>query len=768
MQKTKITIDIYFAYVVPSEIRSRGRLAVQTYNNALKDGKTNIKRIPVMIIGQGRAGKTSLKKSLTGETFSATERSTEGIETDPSHFKVSTAIWKTGERKKETDYDSKFFFDHHAAKLMIHDLRKEKRDTIHSGESKDAKESPVTTDERDIAFRLSDEPCTSTKPTEEETMENMLVSDLPEDLATLVADMLLDDQTVDEEEEIYSILWDFGGQSVYYTTHPIFLTEKAIYLLAYNLSLNPHEKANLPIRKGLYKMNEEISDSKCNLDYLDFWMSSVYSLVRPDVPCQGAAVSDITPTRLPPVFLVCTHADQPYRSTDPRQLALELYGFLREKIYGNHLFKDVFVVDNTKSGGKQECPEVARLRTEILAAAKKLPQVKESIPLKWLRYENELQFLRKDGFKWIPFEKAREVASVKCAINGHDQFRTVLNFLHDQRILIHFNETPELEAMVILDPQWLIDVLKKVITVKSYEHSDENVEELWVKLEKTGILDERLLYHAWRPLFESQVTCQSLIAIMERFSLLCSWPPLDTNKQYLVPSMLMSPPTAGVLGLLASVQIPSLFVRFESGRVPPGLFSRLILQVYKWCKEEWKSMLNPELFHNFALFHTLPDRGTFVTFLCHSSSIQVVLHSGSDTVEVEAAGFSHVEFDPTMSRDIHDKLKVILECMRLEFGWLKNMRYEMCVCCPVCSQKGSVKCRAHEVRGCECLHFLSEIELQKVQYCTRDGLSDCRIRTKMFAPWFSFSGVQEDRIAVKQVGLISKTEIIYGYCTWSP
>ena len=741
-------------------------MAVETYNSALKDGKTHVKRIPVMIIGQDRTGKTSLKKSLTGETFSATERSTEGIETDPSHFKVSTEIWKTGERGKETDYNSKFFFDHHAAKLMIQDLRKKRRDPSYSEESTFAKEtdppydeeSTVSTDERDdtrtstsnTEFSVED-----SRPTEEEAKETILVSELPEDLATLVANLLENDQTVDEEEEIYSILWDFGGQSVYYTTHPIFLTEKAIYLLAYDLSLNPHEKANLPVRKGLYKMNEEISDSKSNLDYLDFWMSSVYSLVRPDAPCQGAAVSDITPTRLPLVFLVCTHADQPYCSTDPRQLALELYGFLRGKIYGNHLFKDVFVVDNTKSGGKQKCPEVVRLRAEILAAAKKLPQVKESIPLKWLRYENELQLLRKDGFKWIPFEKAREVASVKCEINDHDQLRTVLNFLHDHRVLIHFSETPELEAIVILDPQWLIDVLKRVITVKSYERSDENVEELWIKLEKTGILDERLLYHAWRPLFDSQVTCQSLIAIMERFSLLCSWPPLDTNKQYLVPSMLMSPPTEDVLKLLASVQIPSLFVRFESGRVPPGLFSRLILHVYKWCKEEWKSMLNPELFHNFALFHILPDRETFVTFLCHSSSIEVVLHNGSDAVEVEAAGFSHVQFDPTMSRDIHGKLKLILECMRMEFSWLKNMRYEMCVCCPVCSQKGSVKCRAHEVRGCECLHFLSEIELQKVQHCTRGGLRVCKIHTKMFAPWFSFSGAQEDRISVKQVGLIS-------------
>ena len=726
-----------------------------------------------MIIGQNGVGKTSLVKSLKGETFSIAERSTEGIEIDPSYFKFSTEIWKPGERGKETDYDSKCLFDHHAAKLMIRESREEKRDSNYSGKTEDAKESPVTTDKRDTSFRLSDEPCTSTKPTEEEAMEKIFISGVTENVATLVEDWLLandededdddnedddeddDDNDDDDEdddddehehehehEEIHSVLWDFGGKLVYYNTHPIFLTEKALYLLCYDLSLHPQEKANVPVRQGLYKMNEEISELKTNLDYLDFWMSSVYSLVRPDAPCEGAAVSAITPTRFPPVFLVCTHADQPYRSTTPRQVAHELYGFFREKVYGNHLIKDVFVVDNTKSGGKSECPEVVRLRTEILAVAKELPQMKESVPLKWLRYENELQLLRNYGYKWIPFEKARQVALVKCGINDDEQFRTMLNFLHDQRILINFSETPELEAMVILDPQWLIDVLKKLITFESYEHSEENVEELWVKLEGTGILDERLLYHAWGPLFESQVTCQNLIALMERFSLLCSWPSVDTNKQYLVPSMILSPPAKDVSEVLDSVQIPSLYIRFEAGRVPPGLFTRLVLQVYKWCKEEWKSPLNPKLFHNFALFFILPDRGTSLTLLSHSSSIEVVVHNGSDDVDL------------TISRDVLGKLRLILECMRMEFDWLKNMRYEMCVCCPVCSQKGSVKCRAHDVRGCECLHLLSKSELQKVQYCTRAAfLSDRRIHTEMFAPWFSFSDAEEDSILVKQVGL---------------
>ena len=49
-----------------------------------------------MLIGQDRAGKTSLKKSLKGICFDPEEDSTVGIEVDPSHCKVSTETWKTG------------------------------------------------------------------------------------------------------------------------------------------------------------------------------------------------------------------------------------------------------------------------------------------------------------------------------------------------------------------------------------------------------------------------------------------------------------------------------------------------------------------------------------------------------------------------------------------------------------------------------------------------------------------------------------------------
>ena len=85
----------------------------------------------------------------------------------------------------------------------------------------------------------------------------------------------------------------------------------------------------------------------------------------------------------------------------------------------------------------------------------------------WLKYEKAVRAMFEDGYKWISLDDARKIALDVCEIYSDQQFEALLNFLHDQRILIHFGDTPELDKMVILDLQWLIDVFKKIITVTS-------------------------------------------------------------------------------------------------------------------------------------------------------------------------------------------------------------------------------------------------------------------------------------------------------------
>ena len=106
--------------------------------------------------------------------------------------------------------------------------------------------------------------------------------------------------------------------------------------------------------------------------------------------------------------------------------------------------------------------------------------------------------------------------------------------------------------------------------------------------------------------------------------------------------------------------------------------------------------------------------------------------------------------------------RFILECMPKRFHWLDNVKYDMCVCCPVCSRTGSVKCRDHDVRGCEYLHFLSESVLRQRQHCNRQGrnlLGDCRIRVKQFECWFS--GGEEGEGAGMSTNQVGATPIFF-------
>ena len=795
-----------FPTLVPPEILARGPLALEAYNKALAEGKTCVKRVPVMVIGQERSGKTSVKKSLRGEPFNPDEDSTVGIDVDPSYFKVSTEVWKVGEKDQETNSWTTISYERHAARLTVENLRTEKSiatggvspKPVQSGNiplvetasgsvtSDSISASPATdvikasshdssqvgigdltsvasaaavasTSRQDSANSLSD---FQTLQTSRDPQPGGNIAEMPEDTATLI-EMLLkeDDKVEDEKEDIYSVLWDFAGQSVFYTTHPLFLTARAIYLLVYDLSQNPFERAKPIVTQGMFSGREDAFCAKTNLDYLDLWMTSVASLAIEDGSHQKGHGSEVLTEKLPPVFLVCTHADTPYDGRDGYALAREVFGSLRSKSYRTHLYEDVFVVDNTKSGHRSECSEIIRLRQEVLDLAKELPQLKEAIPMKWLRYENTLETMKTDGHKWISLNSAKQIASEVCNIVDEKQFRTLLNFLHDQRILIHFNDTPKLNKLVVLDPQWLIDVFKKVITVRPFNRKEKRFEEQWRKLEEKGVLEATLLEHVWDPLFQNDLeTPKSLLEIMEKFSLLCPWPSSDAScsKQYLVPSMLMSQPPECITQLVASAQIPPLFLKFESGKIPLGLFPRLVLQFFQWGKDQYLSAVNPQLYHNFARFY--PSKECSVVLLCHLSCIEVVVLGGNPILELAenlqskltlSAGVSHDTFEVTCARAVRRQLGLMLESMRNEFCWLKNMRYKVCFLCPVCCQGGKVNCcHKHCAQGCkqeECLHFWSESELcnTKINVCAKSAVAqNPTVQMEKFAPWLVPTGNQ--------------------------
>ena len=723
------------------------------YRKALSEGKTIVKRVPIMFIGQGQSGKTSLKRSLKGERFNPEETITIGIETDPSYCKVSQEVWKVGDSGDEAANSdpAHISFEQRTAQCILKSLKGE----INSKEMKNVDTSNPASGIDPSAPKVSQEVWRKNAGT---------VDEVPDEIAALVENLLQLEgaEGAQGKEDLYVVLWDFGGQSVYYATHPLFLTTRAIYLLVYDLSRDPNGKVSPQVKRGFYEDIEDVFCERSNMDYLDLWMSSVSSLVLEDEDLQEMLASEILPERLPPVFLVCTHADKPFQGSDPHALARKIFGSLKTRVYGEHIV-DVFVVDNTKSGSVEKCPEVDRLRKEVETVANELPQMKEAIPIKWLKFEKEMKEKNQDGHKWISLDEAKNIATEKCGISSTKQFVAMLNFLHDQRILIHFDDTQQLNRMVILDPQWLIDVFKEVITIRPYQSKERKYEQLWLKLERTGILKEELLQHVWGPLFDNRETCHTLIAMMEKFCLLC---PLslsvgtDSPTDYLVPSMLKFPPEEDVSKLIASAGIPPLYLKFKSSQVPSGLFSRVVLMVFQWCTKEFSSQTQPQLHQNFARFYTHPAEGCSLILKCHSSFIEVVVHkercATGPLLDVASGLNLHSEstydaFQVDFARAVCRRLGLILESMRKEFPWLKNMAYDLSVCCPVCCASRSVNhCCNHNVRGCkeeQCLHLLSESQLFASHgsiVCTRSVVAvNCKVPVNFVGFWF---GSLEERV----------------------
>ena len=76
------------------------------YRRALKKGKTYDKRVKVLLIGQDRAGKTSVARALRGEAFDEDEPSTNGVKMDePLKNATEEEPWGYSRRKSSAFED---------------------------------------------------------------------------------------------------------------------------------------------------------------------------------------------------------------------------------------------------------------------------------------------------------------------------------------------------------------------------------------------------------------------------------------------------------------------------------------------------------------------------------------------------------------------------------------------------------------------------------------------------------------------------------------
>lgn len=734
--------------LIPLSFFARGSKARAAYNRALENGKTWDSRVRVMLIGESGAGKTSLKRTLKGEKFKNQEPSTQGIEVDPPLVKAGIKPWQNDEKNT--------VFDHKSALLVARQLSVE-TPTQPSPPVVRTNKSPQSASvegseeifhfkpavAKEVNGRAS--PCAYDDVFTDDCEPS---DDVPPKIANLVKHILLQQQpSMNEDEEVWPVIWDFTGHFFFYALHRIFMSQEAVYVLVCDLSKDLFERTQTcALRPGQSvqpgRQHSMVCRSESSLDQLMKWMDLVHSFQD----CRSVSSFGVAQ---PPVILVGSHAD---KVQDPWKAMNVILDTLHGKAFSCHIVDERFVVDNTCSGRpfQQEDPNIHNLRKAIVTVASTLPHIKREIPLQWLQVENELHCLSKNGLKHVTKAKFVKIADKICQFKVLEDCNQLLHFLCDCGAVLCFNAASGTDDLLILDPQWLIHVLCEIMSLAHHKNESIAIRQHRQTLAKEGILSEELVSSVCQVL-GLKISKECLLSIMEQANLVCRWDVPFGKPIFFVPSMLTAQPEQEISKLNAHGSIAPVYLTFNTGYIPYGLFARFLVMFGQWASRE-HSAKAPKLFANVARFFIGKKSDFTLVFVSFKSVIAIhLVHEVPEEGGKTAA----------VCQEICSCIEDILCKLRKECPWMHSMSWQLSAQCDLClgDNEGPGGCSWHGVPTCrqpDCAHFipLGQDPLQCTR--TRKLNTNTRLDERKLKPWLKhFTGSHYPELLPYKQGLVS-------------
>jgi internalin A len=266
----------------------------------------------------------------------------------------------------------------------------------------------------------------------------------------------------EKEVDMTLITWDFGGQEIYHATHQFFLTRRSLYVVVWN-AREGHDQGKL-----------------------DYWLDKLKALADDS-----------------PVILVATHTE----NYQPNVRLAEL----RDK--HPNLITDgdeVFCVSNESGEG------IPELKEAIQQAAAKLPLMGERWPVKWRKAADEI--LANAKTEHVPATKWKQLLA-ESGVSGIDE-QTLSVWLHELGEILYFRDDDEVDDTVILDPQWVTEVISRVVTCD-------------VTKKNNAILTKKQMRELWK---DVHLEHDTLLRFMEKFDL--SYRTLEDKDKSLIVELL--------------------------------------------------------------------------------------------------------------------------------------------------------------------------------------------------------------------------------------
>jgi GTPase SAR1 family protein len=529
----------------------------------------------VMIVGEGRTGKTSLVNSVMGNPAVSPE-STCGI----GQYSVYLAGKDGGEWRRH-DNDTGFSFVDAVAEVakQTHLHERELSKAALKAGSIQSSNAVAIGSFRNIVSRVSSAAGPAVKERVSSSSEAAAISvnaQLPVrdgiDMAPVLQQYY---RRLSQISDVVVKLFDLGGQEVFDCVHTYFMTERAIYVVVFNM-----------VRVV------DVATRSSSLTTLSFWMDAVAS------KSPGC------------VFIVGSHMDLIVDEEQHQyisELLLETFRLSEAwpvVVFNNSL--TFFPVNNNLG------IEDSAVRNLILKMEDKIQQsdvVKTLVPFAWYRALDKLESLP----PIIPYAVAH-AAAVSCGV-AEDTVCDLLAFLRDMGSLMWYNEGCLKDYVIINAVDAFVTPITRIICQTGVHNNEARArckqmnEEAFELMVARGIVDAKLLtdllnygpgpgFKRFRGHAMDHQT-EFIVALAAKYRLLVPWESVGGSPQYyFVPSLFARCGTGSLSNIEAGAVGPVYFrvslrkstvervsgVARKKGFLPHGLFDRMMCIVLEWAQ----------------------------------------------------------------------------------------------------------------------------------------------------------------------------------------
>ena len=448
---------------------------LRSYFRLLTEGYEEICHIRLMVVGMYGVGKTTLIRNLCKQSTDGVD-STVGIDL----FTKSCEINDDGDWEiSDKDERDRFYSE------RLQDLvnRYGKRTQIQTQDSSILEPEPGT--------MISDTTSSPSTPTfmKYETEKETFKKKVDENIQQTDKSFYEDYQKASKNRKIPKrkptvSIWDFAGQSVYYSTHHFFLNARSTYIVVLDLSKKLTDKVEE--RDPILGSTSE--GYTCH-DAFKFWMKSIYIYTQQEKRTMDHGRRRY-PTHRPTIILIGTHKDKltDLKGKTPDEYA-EDYFFEALKYFSKTPIIDLVHKKKFAVSKDDEAETFLRIKQEILKIGKDSPFWREKIPANFILLEKAVNDRKKnvDQCKCMSFEELKKVNdNSDLPRQEEDDIRAFLAFHNAFGNIIYYDQH-YLDKMIILDPQWIIDIFKIFMSHKDIKKWE--IFENYGKLEETNVFD---------------------------------------------------------------------------------------------------------------------------------------------------------------------------------------------------------------------------------------------------------------------------------------